>query len=109
LIDLSNALEPPQVLLEHLEEQLDLPASLVDRGNGAGAEAVVVGQECQYVPCVIADGLDAAQEMRAFSLCSRASHTDGLILENAQVLQRFALIDHLELDIVLHAGNQKHA
>ena len=98
-----------QVLLERLEEQLDLPAILVDRRNGAGAEAVVVGQEYQSVPSVFMDGLDAAQQMRAFFLCARASQADGLILEDVPVLRRFALLDHLELGIVLHAGDEAHA
>ncbi len=36
-----------QVLLERLEEQLDLPALVVDLGDGRGGEAAVVGEEHQ--------------------------------------------------------------
>ena len=34
-----------QILFDRLEEQLDLPTILVDRGDGAGTETVMFGDE----------------------------------------------------------------
>lgn len=52
-----------QVLLERLEEQLDLPAILIDGGDGGRAEAVMIGEQHQGVSRVLADRLDPAQQM----------------------------------------------
>lgn len=56
------------ILFEPLEEQLDLPEILVGCRNRAGTEAVVVGQEQQYVPCVLADNFDMTQQVSALPL-----------------------------------------
>ena len=51
-----------QVLLERLEEQFDLPAALVDRGDGGGGEAAMIGEEDQRALLLLVPDLDAAQE-----------------------------------------------
>ncbi len=85
-----------QVLLDGLEEQLDLPAILVDCGNGAGAQAVMIGDEDQRVARILADCLDTAQQMRALVLCSGTGQTDGLILDDVPVLRYLMFLNHLE-------------
>jgi hypothetical protein len=47
-------------LCRHIEKQFDLPAILVDRGNGAGSQLVVVGQEHQDVARILAYRFDSA-------------------------------------------------
>ena len=42
----------PQVLLDPLEEQLDLPAALVERTDGQRRQDRVVGQEDQGLACL---------------------------------------------------------
>jgi len=98
-----------QVLFERLEEQFDLPAIFVDRQDGGSAEAVVVAQEYQRFAGVFADGLDAAQQMRAFLLRARAGQADHLVLEDIPALRRLALFDHLVLRVVFHARDEEHA
>lgn len=71
-----------QVLLERLEEQFDLPAILVDRGNGGSPEAMMVGDEDKNAAGVLADGLDTAQQMRALFLRASTGQTNRLILED---------------------------
>lgn len=85
-----------QILLERLEEQFDLPAILEDQGDGSGAKAEMVGEEHEDVARVLANSLNAAQEMGALLLSTRAGKADDLILENIAVLRRDAFLDHLE-------------
>ena len=49
-----------QVLFERLKEQLDLPAILIDGGDGGRAEAVMIGEKHQGVSRIRADRLDPA-------------------------------------------------
>ena len=50
-----------QVLLDPLEEQLDLPAILVQSGNGQGWQTSVVGQEHQRLARLEVFEVDATQ------------------------------------------------
>jgi len=98
-----------QVLLERLEEQFDLPAIFVDRGNGAGPQAVMIGEEDEDATRILAHSLDATQQMRALVLGTGAGQADGLILEDVPVLRRRMFFDHLKLGVVLHARDEVHA
>lgn len=51
----------PQVLLQGLEKQFNLPAILADGGDGGGAEAGMIGEKHQGIARVITDGLHPAQ------------------------------------------------
>jgi hypothetical protein len=95
-------------LCRYIEEQLNLPAILVDGGNRACPQAVVVGQEHQYVSGILAYGLDAAQQVRTLLRCTRSGEPNDLVAENATVLGRFARFNHLVERVVLHAGDEEH-
>lgn len=95
-----------QVLLERLEEQFDLPAILVDRGDGAGAETMMIGDEDENAAGVFTNRLDTAQQMRTLVLGAHTGQTDGLILEDVPVLRHGMFLDHLEQGVVLHAGDE---
>ena len=56
-----------QVLLDPLEKQLDLPASLVDIGNGFGSQLEIVGQKKILLTCVGILVTDSAQGNRTGS------------------------------------------
>lgn len=93
-----------QVLLERRKEQLDLPAILLDGGDGGRAEAVMIGKKHQGVSRVLADRLDPAQQMRTLVLGPDAGQADGLILDDVPVLRHRVFLDHLEQGVVLHTS-----
>lgn len=95
-----------QILFDRLEEQLDLPTILVNRGDGAGAEAVMIGDEDESAAGVLANRLDPTQKMRTLILGSCAGQADGLILDDVPVLRHGVFLDHLEQGVVLHAGDE---
>ena len=73
-----------QVLLAPFEEQFDLPAGLVNIGNGAGSEFEVVGQEGVLnagMRVFIAN--TAEPDEAVFCLC--ASELDGLVADQSFV------------------------
>lgn len=76
-----------QILLGGLEEQFDLPAILVDRGDGTGTKPVMIGDEDEGAAGVLADCLDPAEKMRALILGACAGQADGLILDDVAVLR----------------------
>lgn len=98
-----------QVLLERLEEQFHLPALLVDGGHGGGAQAVMVGEKHQRLAGVFPQRFHPAQQVRAFRFGADAGQADGLILEDVPVLRHGMFLDHFELGVVLHAGDEEHA
>ena len=53
-----------QVLLDPLEEQLDLPAALVQLGDGRPRQGESVGEICEDPPALAIAVLDAAQALR---------------------------------------------
>jgi hypothetical protein len=95
-------------LCHYIEKELDLPAVLVNGSNCAGAQSVVVGQKHHDFAGILAQRLDAAQQMRALLLRSGASEPDDLVLEDVAVLGRFSCLDDLEQGVVLHARDEEH-
>ena len=95
-----------QVLLERFEEQFDLPAILVDRGDGAGTKAMMIGDEDENAAGVFADSLDPTQQVRTLFLRAGTGQADGLILEDVAVLRHCVLLDDLEQCVVLHPGDE---
>jgi hypothetical protein len=95
-----------QVLFERFEEQLDLPAILVDGGDGGSAEAVMIGEKHQGVSRVLADRLNPAQQMRTLVVGTGAGQADGLIRDDVPVLRHRVFLDHLEQGVVFHAGDE---
>jgi hypothetical protein len=60
-------------LCRYIEEELDLPAVLVDGRDGAPAQLMMIGQEHQNIAAVGAHRLDTAQQMRTLLLGADAA------------------------------------
>ncbi len=71
-----------QILLDPFEKQLDLPAGLVDVGNGRGGEIEVVGQKVILLAGFGILETDPAQHDRAVAGLG-ASQANGLIARQA--------------------------
>src|SRR5262245_26917066 len=72
-----------EVLLQELEEQLDLPAALVDGRNGAGRQMTNVGQELVALAGLGAVEGDEAQLGRAGLDRLRAGEANDLVTDDA--------------------------
>lgn len=72
-----------QVLLDALEEQLDLPSSLVDVRDRSGSELEVVRQEDIRFACLGIDVSDAPEPAGIFSAGIEAGKSDFVIGGNA--------------------------
>jgi hypothetical protein len=98
-----------EVLLQRLEEQLDLPAVLVDRRDRRGAEGQVVRQEDQrLVPLGVVD-LDPAQLVRALLRGPRPRQADALVPLDPPLRRDRPRRDHLIDGGVLQPGDEPHA
>src|SRR5690348_7780725 len=77
----------PEVLLDPLEEQLDLPALLVEGGDLLGRAVEVVGEQAQQLAAVDADGDGAALALERIAPAAgeAAGQVAGLIGEHAGV------------------------
>ena len=70
-----------EVLLQDFEEWFNLPALLVDGDNRVGAQPMVVGEKHQDSADILAQRLNAVQQMRTRLQGSHADELDGLILQ----------------------------
>src|SRR5439155_23958435 len=80
---------------QRLEEQLDLPAVLVDRGDRRGAEGEMIRQEDQGAVLVGIVDLDAAQPERTFRRRVPTRQLDDLVAQDGAALRDRAPLDHL--------------
>ena len=98
-----------QVLLDGLEEDLDLPAVLVDGGDGRGGEHEIVGQETHLGTVVAADG-NQPERIGAVQVRLRSGEDDHLIGDYAASIQDGKpCADGLEDAVVLHACHEEDA
>ena len=95
-----------QILLERLEEELDLPAALVDLRDGGGGEAAMVGEEDQGALALLVADLDAAQEQAAF-FAGQLVEEDDLVALDGAALRDWAALQHAVIGVVLHAGDEE--
>jgi len=72
-----------QMLLVPLEEQLDLPSTLVQRGNGQRGQGGVVGQEHQRLAGLRVFEADAPQLLEIVLRDVKAIQCDALIANDA--------------------------
>jgi len=90
----------PQVLLDPFEEQLDLPAGLVDLGDDDGLDFEVVGYEHEQFPRLCIEKANSSEVAWIVPLAFRISETDRLIAPQASGLfHRPGL-----LDVIAHVG-----
>src|SRR6266545_4188032 len=103
----------PQVLLEGLEEQLDLPALLVDRCDRARREVQMVGEKHQGLFTIGDSGLDSAKQHRRVELDPvRAKvevQLDHFVAKNGAPAGHLAPLDHAVVRPILHACDEPDA
>ncbi len=87
------------MLLDPLEEQFHLPATLVQFGNGERQQLRIVGQKHQFLVAFQIFITDAPQRVRVFVATVGATQLDGLIADHAGGTIHLARIDSLILGI----------
>ncbi len=99
-----------EVLPQRFEEQLDLPAVLVDPRDGRGAEPEMIRQEDQAIT-VRQDHFDATQGLPRGVLRSgmRRPQRDPLIRHHAAPFREGVPLDDVVGGGVLHSGDEEHA
>lgn len=92
-------------MLDPLEEQLDLPAGLVDSGDRARSKPEVVGQEHEVLAGFGIAIANPPQRDRAASRFA-AVHLDGLVAGQAQLLVHRPPLDDLVTGVSLLTGDE---
>ena len=87
------------MLLDPLEEQLHLPATLVQLGNVERRQLCIVGQKHQFLVALQIFITDAPQRVRVFVGTVGATQLDSLIADHAGGTIRLARIDSLILGV----------
>jgi len=98
-----------EVLLERLEEQLYLPAVLVNGADGRGPEGQVVGEQHDLALILHVPGNDTAQLAGALRLGVDSGETDDLVGEDVASQRRPQLLDNLVDSVPFHSGHEKDA
>jgi len=108
---LVGAQEPldAQVLLGPLEEQLDLPAALVQRGDRQGRQAGVVGQEHQRLARLGVLEADAPQMLGVVLGRVEAVEHDALIADHATGVVRGVRVHPLRVHTCLGSRDKESA
>jgi hypothetical protein len=74
-------------LFDPFEEQLHLPACLIDISNGSGSEFKIVDQKKVMFTCIDIPTINTAKLIRIFLCCLDACKSYGLIAGQASALQ----------------------
>ena len=88
-----------QMLLDPLEEQFHLPATLVQFGNGGRRQLCIVGQKHQFLAAFQIFITDAPKRVRVFVGTVGATQLEGLIADHVGGTIHLARIDSLILGI----------
>ena len=96
----------PQVLLQGLEKNLNLPALLVNRGDGGCAQFQVVGQEHDLLILDRVVDDHVPQEMRAGLLAENTAQADEIIHEDLPASGRLAVINDLKQGVAFDPANE---
>ena len=79
-----------QILFQCLEEQFDLPALLVDGGDGGRAEIEQVGEQNNFSLVIRIPNDHAAQWARTIGLCLDARELNDLVGDNVAIRRDLA-------------------
>src|SRR6266852_2245897 len=97
----------PQQLLQRLEEQFDLPALLVDAGDGGGPKLQVIGQKRDFfLLFLMPDGHQTQMERIVLPVRRDANIP---ITKNIAVLRHFSFRDRLEFEILFETRHEVHS
>lgn len=99
----------PKMLLDPFEEQLHLPARLVQRADGGCRQGELIGQKHQCLAGLRVLEADAAQMCGIIPLGVKAVQGDGLVADNAGGAVRPGRIETMRIQIRLGAGDEEGA
>jgi hypothetical protein len=91
-----------EVLFESLEEQLNLPAILVDGCDRRRCQVHMIGEKDQGPVLVGVVELDPPQQMRTLLLGGLAGEADDLVLENVPALRHHPSMNNLVSGSLFH-------
>ena len=97
------------MLLDPLEEQLDLPAALVERADGGRRQGELVGQEHQRLARFGVLEADAPQMLRVIAAGGLTVQGDGLVADDAGRAVCRRRVDAVSIHIGLRTGDEESA
>src|SRR5450432_1482131 len=97
------------MLLDPLEEQLDLPAALVEGADGGRRQGELVGKEHQRLARFWILEADAPQMLRVIAAGGLTVQGDGLVTDDAGRAVRRRRVDAMSIDIGLRTGDEECA
>lgn len=98
-----------QRLLERLEDDLDLPAFLVDCGNHRGAKLPMIAQQRENSLIDLIPNDNPAQVVGAFLLGSGPGQANPSIGEDVSAFGKGPLFEDCKHGVVLEAGDEEDA
>ena len=98
-----------QILFDPLEEEFDLPAALVDRGNGKGGEIEMVCKEDQGFPGFRIDKTDTAQPTGIVPFSFFGFKANGLVAPQAGHFIDRPRFENIETRVLFGANNEIRA
>jgi len=99
----------PQTLLDGLEEELDLPAVLVDGGDGGGSEVEVVGQKDKFPFVDIVPDDHTAELVGAVAPCFVVGELDDLVGDDVPACGHDSALDNVISGVCSHPGDEENA
>ena len=97
----------PQVLLDPLEEQFNLPSALVECADGCRGQGELVGEEDKVLAGIRVAEADAAQVAGIILAAQVAVERNGLIGKDAGLLVRRAGVDAGCVEVTLGASDKE--
>ena len=81
-----------EILFQGFEEQFDLPAVLVDGGDGGGAECEQIGEQGDFALIGLVPNDSAAEQAGTFLFRARAGEANELVGEDAAIGRDLAFL-----------------
>jgi len=96
-----------EMLLEHLEEQFDLPAVPIYPANGGRSEGKVVGQKLNLPVVLFVPDYHPAQPFGIFEASLGSGEADDLVSKDAPALRQGAIMYDFVSSVVFDSGNEE--
>jgi hypothetical protein len=96
------------MLLEHLEEEFDLPAITVDIADGSGAKSKVIGQKLDPSSVIVIPNYYPAQYPWVLETGFGSGETDNLVGKDIGPLRQRAVIYDFVNGIAFKPGNEEN-
>jgi len=96
------------MLLEHLEEEFDLPTVPVYPANGSRAEGKVVGEKLNLALVLFVPDNHPAQEFWILLSGHRAGESYELVIEDISILRQRAVMYDFINGVLLESGNEEN-